>query len=78
MVISPYVVPSEEYTPVIDEDHRNTGHGTAAFERVKEMASERGYDHLTVSCEWQNEDARRFYRDVGFRPKQVDYAQPLE
>ena len=62
----------------IDEAHRNRGHGTTVVERVKEIARERGCDHLTVSCEWENEDARRFYRDAGFRPKQVDYAQPLE
>lgn len=62
----------------IDEDHRNRGHGTEVVERVKEMARERGCDHLKVSCEWHNDDARRFYRDADFRPKQVDYAQPLE
>ncbi|NHN47743.1 GNAT family N-acetyltransferase [Halostella sp. JP-L12] len=62
----------------IDEKHRSRGHGTAVVERVKELARERGCDHLKVSCEWENEDARRFYRDAGFRPKQVDYAQPLE
>lgn len=62
----------------IDEDHRNRGHGSAVIERVTEMAREQGYDHLTVSCEWHNDDARRFYRETGFRPKQVDYARPLE
>ncbi|SFL01212.1 Acetyltransferase (GNAT) family protein [Halogranum rubrum] len=62
----------------LDEEHRNRGHGTDVVERVKELARSRGCDHLKVSCEWQNEDARRFYRDTGFRPKQVDFAQPLE
>ncbi|TYL38723.1 GNAT family N-acetyltransferase [Natronococcus pandeyae] len=62
----------------IDEDDRSRGHGTAVLERVKELARERGCDHLKVSCEWQNEDARRFYRSTDFHPKQVDYAQPLE
>ncbi|GAB3674863.1 N-acetyltransferase family protein [Halopiger thermotolerans] len=62
----------------IDEDYRNRGHGTAVLERVKELARERGCDHLKVSCEWHNEGARRFYRDADFRPKQVDYAQSLE
>ncbi|WP_254536278.1 GNAT family N-acetyltransferase [Halomarina litorea] len=62
----------------IDEGHRSRGHGAAVVERVEELARERGCDHLKVSCEWHNEDARRFYRDTGFRPKQVDYARPLE
>ncbi|WP_254543528.1 GNAT family N-acetyltransferase [Halomarina pelagica] len=62
----------------IDEGHRSQGHGTEVVERVKELARERGCDHLKVSCEWRNEDARRFYRDANFQPKQVDYVQPLE
>ncbi|RDI70753.1 GNAT family N-acetyltransferase [Halopelagius longus] len=62
----------------IDESHRNRGHGTNVIERVEEIAREMGCDHLKVSCEWHNEGARRFYRDTEFRPKQVDYAQPLE
>ncbi|HMB51569.1 GNAT family N-acetyltransferase [Natronoarchaeum rubrum] len=62
----------------IDEAHRNEGHGTTVVERVKEIARDRGCDHLKVSCDWHNDDARRFYRDAEFRPKQVDYAQPLE
>ncbi|MFC5969787.1 GNAT family N-acetyltransferase [Halomarina salina] len=77
--------PSREYSRslrivdlAVDDGHRNHGHGTAVVERVKEIARDRGCDHLTVSCEWQNDGARRFYRDAGFRPKQVDYAQALE
>jgi len=62
----------------IDEAHRNEGHGTTVVERVKEIARDRGCDHLKVSCDWHNDDARRFYRDAEFRPKQVDHAQPLE
>ena len=77
--------PSRQYSKylrivniAIDEDDRNQGHGTAVVERVKELARERGCDHLKVSCEWQSEGARRFYRNADFQPKQVDYAQPLE
>lgn len=62
----------------IDEDRRNQGHGREVVELVKGMARDRGCDHLKVSCEWHNEDARRFYRDTDFRPKQVDYAQSLD
>lgn len=62
----------------IDEGHRGRGHGTGVLERVEGIARERGCDHLKVACEWHNEGARRFYRDAGFRPKQVEYALPLE
>lgn len=62
----------------IDGDCRNRGHGTEVIERVKELAGDRGCDHLKVSCEWHNEGARRFYSDTGFRPKQVTYARPLD
>ncbi len=77
--------PSRQYSQylrivnlAIDRDHRNQGHGSKVVERVVEMARDQGCDHVKVSCEWQNEDARRFYRGTGFRPKQVDYARPLE
>lgn len=77
--------PSRQYSQylrivnlAIDEDHRSQGYGTAVIERVKELARERGCDHLKVSCEWENTGARRFYRETDFRPKQVDYVQPLE
>ena len=62
----------------IDENRRNRGHGTAVVERVKSIAREKGCDHLKVSCEWENEDARQFYREADFQPKQVEYAQPLK
>ncbi len=62
----------------IDEGHRNEGHGAAVLDRVESIASERGCDHLTVGCEWNNDGARRFYREWGFRPKQAEYAHSLE
>lgn len=63
---------------MLDEGYRNQGHGTAVVERVADIASESGCDSVVASCEWHNEDARRFYRDVGFRPKQVDFARQIE
>ncbi len=62
----------------IDEGCRNQGYGTEVIERVKERAHQRGCDHLKVSCEWHNDDARRFYRDTNFQPKQVDFVQLLD
>lgn len=62
----------------IDAEHRNEGYGSAVLERVTAMAREADRDYLTVSCEWDNDGARRFYRDAGFEPKQVTYARSLE
>ncbi|MDZ5810969.1 GNAT family N-acetyltransferase [Halorubrum sp. AD140] len=62
----------------IDAGHRSRGYGEAVVERVDRMAREEGCDYLTVSCEWDNDGARRFYRDAGFEPKQVTYTRPLE
>ncbi|WP_436900525.1 GNAT family N-acetyltransferase [Halovenus halobia] len=77
--------PSRQYSQylrlvdiAIDEQYRNQGHGTAAVERLKELAQQRDCDHLKLSCEWQNDRARRFYRKLDFQPKQVEYVQPLE
>lgn len=61
----------------IDEDRRDRGYGNTVVEHVKELARDQGYDHLKVSCEWDNKDARRFYRNTGFQPKQVEYVQSL-
>ncbi|MFC7098053.1 GNAT family N-acetyltransferase [Halobaculum marinum] len=61
----------------IDEPHRNRGHGATVLDRVRELARERGCDFLKVGCEWDNEGARRFYTDAGFRPKRVEYVQSV-
>ena len=61
----------------IDEGNRGQGHGTAVIERVRDIARERDCDQLKVSCEWHNDGARRLYRRVGLRPKQVQFAQPI-
>lgn len=77
--------PSREYAQYlrivdlfIDESHRSQGHGAQVVERVKRLARKQECDHLKVATEWHNEGARRFYREAGFRPKQVDFAMPLE
>jgi ribosomal protein S18 acetylase RimI-like enzyme len=61
----------------VEAPHRDEGHGTAAIEAVKEIASERGVDYVKVSCEWDNDGARRLYERTGFTEKQVSYAQRL-
>lgn len=61
----------------VDEGWRDRGYGKAVVTRVKEIARDQGYDLLKVSCEWENKDARRFYGDSGFRPKQVEYVQSV-
>jgi|GEM_PF-566627 len=72
----------DSYVRLVDlyvaEGHRNEGYGGEAIEQVKAIASERGADFLKVSCEWDNEGARRFYEDEGFTEKQVTYVQQVE
>ncbi|WP_410764862.1 GNAT family N-acetyltransferase [Haloferax sp. DFSO60] len=76
--------PSRAYTKYIDivnllvkAEYRSQGYGAEVVERVKERAKENGCDHLKVSCEWYNRDARRFYKDTGFEEKQVKFVQKL-
>ena len=70
------------YVDIVDlfvaSDHRNEGYGSDAVEAVKRRAAEDGADYVTVSCEWHNEGARRFYEDNGFAEKQVTYACQLD
>lgn len=62
----------------VEEAHRDCGHGSAAVDAAKRFASASGADYLTVSCEWDNEGARRFYATNGFAEKQVPFAQRLD
>lgn len=72
----------ERYKSIVDllitEEYRSQGYGSAVIEAVKELARADGCDHLKVSCEWANDDARRFYRDTGFEAKQVTFVQEIE
>lgn len=77
--------PSREYTRYarivnlyVAAEYRDQGYGSAVVSRVKELARADGCDHLKVSCEWNNDDARRFYRDTGFGEKQVTFVQEIE
>lgn len=77
--------PSRRYDHRLDivdllvvEEHRGCGVGSAVIDRVGSMARDRGCDHLTVSCEWANDGARRFYAANGFEEKQVTFARSLE
>lgn len=71
-----------EYATIVDlfvePEHRGKGHGSDAVEAVKEIASERGCAYVTVSCEWDNDGARRLYERNGFDEKQVTYVQRLD
>ena len=70
------------YLDVVDlyvaPDHRNDGHGSDAIDAVERFARDRGVDYVEVSCEWENEDARRFYEDNDFDPKQVTYTRRVD
>ncbi|ELZ91241.1 GCN5-like N-acetyltransferase [Haloferax mucosum ATCC BAA-1512] len=77
--------PSREYSNYlsvvnlfITERHRNQGYGSAVISRVKQLARKAGCDHLKVSCEWENDGARRFYDENGFEEKQVTFVQQVE
>jgi ribosomal protein S18 acetylase RimI-like enzyme len=59
-------------------EHRDSGHGGDALDDVERIARERGVDYVEVSCEWENDGARRFYEDNGFEPKQVTYTRRVD
>lgn len=62
----------------VEPDHRGRGHGSEAVASARRLAAEDGAEYLTVSCEWDNGDARRFYRENGFAEKRVTYAQRID
>lgn len=61
----------------IKEDYRSKGLGTKLLRKARKHAEERDADYLTVSAEWNNEKARRFYTKNDFREKKVKYVQLL-
>lgn len=61
----------------VEPERRDRGHGSEAIAAAKRAARERGAEYLTVSCEWDNDGARRFYETNGFTEKQVTYVQDL-
>jgi len=70
------------YVDIVDlfvaSGHRDEGYGSEAVEAVKRRAAADDADYVTVSCEWHNDGARRFYEDNGFAEKQVTYACRLD
>lgn len=61
----------------VKEGWRGQGFGTAMIEKAREHAENRDFDYLKVASEWENEEAREFYRKKGFEPKKVQYVDEL-
>jgi len=85
LVLREHERPSRVYSSVIDivdlyvaPEWRDGGFGSEAIDAVEAIAQDRDADSITVSCEWHNDGARRFYEDNGFEPKQVTYAQRVD
>ena len=72
----------DSYVEIVDlyvtEEHRSEGYGSEVIQRVEAIARERGADYVKVGCEWNNEDARRFYEDTGFTEKHLTYVQRVD
>jgi GNAT superfamily N-acetyltransferase len=52
---------------VIDENYRGKGVGRLLVERVKQWATEKGNDTLTLRCNVKRTDAHLFYEHLGFK-----------
>lgn len=85
LVLREHERPSRVHSSVLDvvdlyvtPESRDSGYGSRAIDTVRRIAEDRGADSITVSCEWHNDGARRFYEDNGFEPKQVTYGQRVD
>jgi len=69
------------YTKIVDlfikDKYRSQGLGSQAVEKIRELARQNGSDYLEVSSEWKNSRARKFYKENGFKEKQVKFTQRL-
>lgn len=62
----------------VKEGWRGQGFGTVMVKKAREHAENRDFDYLKVASEWENEEAREFYRKKGFKPKKVQYVDKLD
>jgi len=57
-------------------DRRDEGIGTALLAAAEARLSELGADAIALDVMADNESARRFYRDRGYRPHRVELEKP--
>ncbi len=55
----------------VDENMRKKGIAGALFSHVKQEAKKAGFDRLTLNVWEGNDAARRFYENVGMRPRKT-------
>lgn len=70
------------YTKISDlfvkERHRNQGHGKEFLEKAEDWAENHGCTYLKVSSEWENREARNFYKQNDYQEKQVEYSKTIQ
>ena len=62
----------------VKKDFRDQGHGTKLIEKAGEVAKDLEADYMTVSAEWENKGARKFYQENGFDQKQVKFITEIK
>jgi len=71
-----------KYASIVDlfviEEHRSQGYGTEMIKKAEKWANNQDCDYITVSAEWENQEARNFYEKNEFNEKQVKYAKTLD
>jgi len=72
----------EDYIDIVGiyvkKGFRDQGYGTKLIEKAKEISEESEAKYLTVSAEWENEEAREFYNKTGFEEKKVKFIQMVD
>ena len=71
----------EKYISIVDlfvnDGYRSQGYGTEMMEKAEEYAEKQGCDHLKVSAEVENTEARNFYEKNGYRQKKAKYVKEI-
>lgn len=62
----------------VKEGFRGEGLGTEMIKKARRHARNEDFDYLKVASEWENEEAREFYRKKGFEPKKVEYVDKID
>jgi ribosomal protein S18 acetylase RimI-like enzyme len=59
-------------------EYRNRGVGGDLLSAAESLLRDRGVDAVALEVMAGNEDARRFYRQQGYRPHRVELEKPVE
>ena len=61
----------------VDKDYRKKGIGSNLIEEAKKLAEENNCNRLELNCWKFNQDAMKFYKDIGFEEQRIFFEMKI-